>query len=128
MTASVNDDKKNDDAKNVNGTEGHVPPKRSGAGLTFGIIVLVIVLAAFPMFFNLADPNEEEPFGGADGAATEIIEEENPDYTPWFEPIIGELPGEVESGIFALQAGLGAGVLGYALGFYRGRGKGRESS
>ena len=24
--------------------------------------------------------------------------------------------------------GVGAGVLGYALGFYRGRGKGRESS
>ena len=113
MTASVNDE------------QSRTAPKRSGAGVTFGIIVLVIVIAVFPMFFNLGDPNEEEPFGGADGAATEVIEEGNPDYEPWFEPIIGELPGEVESGIFALQAGLGAGVLGYALGFYRGRDKGR---
>ena len=121
MTASVNDDDKVREADDAT----HVPPKRSGAGTTFGIIVLVIVIAVFPMFFNLGDPNEEEPFGGADGAATEVIEEGNPDYEPWFEPIIGELPGEVESGIFALQAGLGAGVLGYALGFYRGRDKRR---
>ena len=83
MTASVNDE------------QSRTAPKRSGAGVTFGIIVLVIVIAAFPMFFNLGDPNEEEPFGGADGAATEVIEEGNPDYEPWFEPIIGELPGEV---------------------------------
>ncbi|MEL6051026.1 hypothetical protein [Corynebacterium rouxii] len=28
---------------------------------------------------------------------------------------------EAEFGLFALQAALGAGLLGYALGFYRGR-------
>lgn len=105
----------------------HTPPKRSGVGVTIGLIVLAAVIAVFPMFFHLGDP-EEEPFGGADGAATELIEESNPDYEPWFEPVVDELPGEVESGLFALQAGLGGGVLGYALGFYRGRSKERESS
>lgn len=100
--------------------------KRSGAGLTIGIIVLIAVIAVFPMFFNAGDPEAEEAFGGTDGAATEMIEESDPGYTPWFEPLVGELPGEVESGIFALQAGLGAGVLGYVLGFYRGRKKERE--
>lgn len=92
-----------------------------GAWLTVGIIVLIALLAAFPLFFNAGDPDEEEPFGGADGQAEGIVEEHNPDYEPWFEPITSDLPGEVESGIFALQAALGAGVVGYVIGNFRGR-------
>lgn len=90
---------------------------------TWGLIGLAIIIAAFPMFFHFGDPTSEEQFGGTDAAAEGIVAEQNPDYTPWFEPLVGELPGEVESGLFALQAALGAGVLGYALGNYRGRSK-----
>ncbi|MDO5076100.1 energy-coupling factor ABC transporter substrate-binding protein [Corynebacterium sp.] len=88
---------------------------------TWGMIGLAIVIAAFPMFFNFGDPTAEEQFGGTDAAAESIVAETNPDYKPWFEPLVGELPGEVESGLFAFQAALGAGVLGFALGNYRGR-------
>lgn len=130
MTASANEnvEKQGKTEKQGDVKDKATSTKRSGAGVTVAIIALVIVLAAFPMFFNLGDPDAEEAFGGTDGAATEAIEKSNPDYEPWFEPIVGELPGEVESGIFALQAGLGAGVLGYVLGFYRGRGKGRDEA
>lgn len=89
--------------------------------ITFVLIALAIIIAAFPMFFNLGDPQSEEPFAGTDAAAESVVQEVNPDYEPWYEPIIGELPGEVESGLFALQAALGAGILGYVLGVYRGR-------
>ncbi|WJZ03366.1 energy-coupling factor ABC transporter substrate-binding protein [Corynebacterium freiburgense] len=90
---------------------------------TWGLVGLAIIIAAFPMFFHLGDPTAEEQFGGTDAAAEGIIAEQNPGYEPWFQPLVGELPGEVESGLFALQSALGAGVLGFALGNFRGRSK-----
>ncbi|BAZ04983.1 energy-coupling factor ABC transporter substrate-binding protein [Calothrix sp. NIES-3974] len=60
-------------------------------------------------------------FAGADGQAEEIIKQVKPDYKPWFEPILAPPGGETESLLFASQAGLGAGLIGYVIGFYRGR-------
>ena len=71
------------------------------------LIVLVVLLAALPLWLL---PNAE--FGGADGQAEEVILELQPDYEPWFEPA----SGEVESLLFALQAAIGAGVVGFVLG------------
>lgn len=99
---------------------------RNRGGITAALIALIAFLACTPMFFNFGDPDAEETFTGADGAAEDAISEVNPEYEAWFEPLIGELPGEVESGIFALQAGLGAGVLGFILGSYHGRSKARS--
>ena len=75
------------------------------------LILLVIALAAVPLWLL---PNAE--FGGADGAAEEAITELNPDYEPWFEPILEPASGEVESLLFALQAAIGAGGVGFVLG------------
>ncbi|MEJ5928172.1 energy-coupling factor ABC transporter substrate-binding protein [Corynebacterium sp. H128] len=85
------------------------------------LIAAAAILIMFPMFFNLGDPAAEEPFAGTDAGAETVVAENNPGYEPWFESVAGELPGEVEAGRFALQAGLGAGVVGYVLGVYRGR-------
>ncbi len=60
-------------------------------------------------------------FAGADGQAEEIIKQVKPDYEPWFNPILAPPGGETESLLFASQAGLGAGLIGYVIGFYRGR-------
>lgn len=49
-----------------------------------------------------------------------------PDYEPWFQPLLEPPGGETESLLFALQAALGAGVIGYAIGLYRGRLKNRQ--
>ena len=75
------------------------------------LIGLVIVLAAFPLWYC-----RDAEFGGADGMAGELIEETNPDYEPWFQPIFEPASGEVESLLFALQAAIGAGVVGFVLG------------
>ena len=75
------------------------------------LILLVAVIAAVPLWLL---PNAE--FGGADGQAEEAILELNPNYEPWFQPILEPASGEVESMLFALQAAIGAGVVGFVLG------------
>lgn len=96
--------------------------------ITLLLIALAVVIAAFPLFFNAGDPDAEEPFAGADATAEVIVGEHNPDYEPWATPVLDDLPGEVESGLFALQAALGAGVVGYVLGVYRGRARERAAA
>ena len=60
------------------------------------------------------------PFGGADDGAEGVIEEVDPSYEPWWNGIWGdyELPGETESMLFALQAAIGAVIIGYFIGRY----------
>lgn len=85
--------------------------------LLLGVVLIVgvcLVLGA-P---NSAAP-EGEKFGGTDAAVTEELD--GTGYEPWFGPIFSPGSSEVESGLFALQAGLGGGVLGYCLGALRTR-------
>ncbi len=43
------------------------------------------------------------------------------DYVPWFNPIWEPPSGEIETFLFALQAAIGSLVIGYFLGYYKGR-------
>lgn len=54
-------------------------------------------------------------FGGADDAAGSLVDED-----PWWTGIWGdyELPGETESMLFALQAAIGAIIIGFFIGRY----------
>ena len=87
-------------------------------------LLIVALVVLFGLSFALAprptDP-DTEAFGGTDAAVTETIQAENPGYEPWFTPVFEPGSGEIESGLFALQAAVGAGVLGFALGNLRGR-------
>lgn len=75
---------------------------------------------------SMAGDESEESFVGTDTTAVTAIEEGHPDYEPWFAQVFAPPSSEVESGLFALQAALGAGVFGYALGALRRR-RGSES-
>lgn len=87
-------------------------------------IVAVIVLLFAVQFFIGAAANPDSEFGGADGAAEDVIASINPDYEPWFGGIGFEPPGgETESLLFALQAAFGAIIIGYTFGYYKGKGQ-----
>ena len=86
------------------------------------LLLLVIVITVIPLI--IAGGAE---FGGADGEAEGAISEINPDYQPWFSSIWEPPSGEVESLLFVLQGAVGAGFIGYYIGFARGK-KRREDS
>ena len=80
------------------------------------LLLGVAVLAVIALILN----------GGADFAGTDVKilgELERTDYKPWFAAIWEPPSAEVESFLFALQAGIGAGFIGYFFGYMQGRKK-----
>lgn len=83
------------------------------------IILIVIVVAPFVIYSGQGE--DEGYFGGADDGASEIIEESG--YEPWFSSIWEPPSGEIESLLFAVQAAIGALIIGYFIGYWRGQSK-----
>ncbi len=75
------------------------------------IALLVIVTLAY-------GAGQGYEFGGADDGAEGVVEEVDPGYESWWSGIFGdyELPGETESLLFALQAAIGAIIIGFFIG------------
>lgn len=85
------------------------------------LMIAVVVLAVAPLWIvqkPAPDVNGKQAaiFAGADDQARDLVGEIDPNYTPWFEPLIEPASGEIASLLFALQAAIGAGVIGYYLG------------
>ncbi|MDA2814075.1 energy-coupling factor ABC transporter substrate-binding protein [Nocardiopsis sp. RSe5-2] len=93
---------------------------RPRAWATWALLAAAAAIAALPLLIG-AGAHLEEPFSGADAQAEETVEEIAPSYEPWFSPLYEAPSAEVESGLFALQAAVGAGVIGYTLGVLRTR-------
>ena len=81
------------------------------------ILTIVVLLVVCALIVVVPLMTLDRDFGGADGAAEELISQVDPDYEPWAESLI-ELPGgETESLLFCLQAALGAAVIGFGFGY-----------
>jgi cobalt/nickel transport protein len=83
-------------------------------------VVLVIALAIVPLFTA-----RNALFSGVDEQAEKAITEINPSYKPWFSPVWEPPSSEIEAFLFAIQAAIGAGFVGYYVGYARGRRKRR---
>ena len=62
------------------------------------------------------DGAQGSAFGGADERAQAAIVTLAPNYQPWVAPLLEPASAEIASLLFALQAALGAGVIGFWLG------------
>ena len=85
------------------------------------LIAAVILLSALPLWLvQKPEPDAEgksaEIFTGSDDKAKDMIGTIAPNYKPWFSPVMEPASGEIASLLFALQAALGAGIIGYWLG------------
>jgi cobalt/nickel transport protein len=87
------------------------------------LIAFVILLTILPLFIQ-----KDAEFAGADGQAEQVITQINPDYKPWFTSFWEPPSGEIESLLFAVQAALGAGFVGYFIGYSKGKKFRAESS
>lgn len=77
----------------------------------FIMLLIAVALIVTPLVLK---PGAE--YGGSDGQAEDAITEISPDYKPWFSSLYEPPSGEIESLLFATQAALGAGIIGYYLG------------
>lgn len=91
------------------------------------VICALGIVVLFAVSFSLGGKTiaeGEEGFAGTDSVVVDIMDEQGA--KPWFQPIFEPGSGELESGLFALQAAAGAGIVGFALGNLRGRKAARD--
>jgi cobalt/nickel transport protein len=82
-------------------------------------IVLAILLIFAAQFIYISATTHAE-YGGADDKPAGVIDQiTGGTYKPIAKPIWEPPSAEIESLLFALQAAIGAGVIGYFLGYYR---------
>jgi len=82
------------------------------------MLIAVIALVALPLWMVKkpapgADGRQIQIFAGADDKAKDLVGIISPDYKPWFKSLMEPPSGEIGSLLFALQAALGAGFIGY---------------
>lgn len=83
--------------------------------------VAIVLLTVLPLLLVGAPPAAPGAapvavFGGADERAQQAVTTLAPEYRPWFAPVFTPASVEIASLLFALQAAIGAGVIGYWLG------------
>jgi cobalt/nickel transport protein len=78
------------------------------------LIAVVVLLFVVPLVLL---PGAE--FGGADSGAEQVISDSG--YKPWFTSLWTPPSSEIETLLFSLQAAIGAVIIGYFVGFERGK-------
>lgn len=97
--------------------------------IIIALLLLCVAIAVVP----LVTLGNSAAFGGSDDAAGDMITSIDSNYTPWFtapfEKLFagGEIPGEIESLLFCLQAAAGSGIFFFVLGRLTMRAKMRKA-
>ena len=76
------------------------------------MLLIIIVLVAFPLLFE--SKAVSAPSSDDQGPAWIL----STGYIPWVHPLWEPPNSDMEAGLFALQAALGAGIMGYVFGIW----------
>ena len=87
------------------------------------LLIIVVAIVIFPLALYNGKGESQGIFSGSDDQGPAYISSTG--YTPWFHSIWTPSP-EIESLLFAVQAGIGALIVGYVLGYYNGQSKERK--
>lgn len=87
------------------------------------LLLLAVVIVAFPLAIYSGSGGSY--FTGSDDKGSQAIEATG--YQPWINSIWEPPSPEIESLLFAVQAAIGAFIIGYVLGYYKGRAKTRKA-
>lgn len=86
----------------------------------FAAVAIIIVGTFLLVPIQYDEDGEPTNYGGSDDAGGEAVEqygyEPNFEGKNWMEMVFGALPGETESFLFAVQAAIGAIIIGYFIG------------
>lgn len=88
------------------------------------LIAVVTALAGIPLIIARQPAQhgvQTEIFRGTDDQASAAIKELAPGYKPWYRSIYKSPGAEIDNLLFALQGAIGAGFIGYYVGYCRGR-------
>ncbi len=94
-----------------------------------GVMIAVIAALSILPLFIVKQPDtgpdgvRVEQFKGTDDLATTAVRTLAPGYKPWFNSVFKTPGSEIDTLLLALQAAIGAGFLGYYIGYSRGRSK-----
>jgi cobalt/nickel transport protein len=81
------------------------------------LLCMVAVIVIFPLALYNGKGEDQGYFGGSDDQGSEVIESTG--YVPWVHSLWEPPSGEIESLLFALQAAIGAIIIGYVLGYWQ---------
>lgn len=88
------------------------------------LLSVVVILLVFPFVFYHGLGEDQGYFSGSDDQGSAAIESTG--YHPWISSIWEPPSPEIESLLFAVQAAIGALIVGYVLGYYHGQAKARK--
>lgn len=74
------------------------------------LLVLVVLVTIIPLLFIKGE------YGGSDDKAESIITAIDQNYKPWAQSLLKPVSSEIESMLFALQAAIGGGIIGFGFG------------
>lgn len=98
---------------------------RLKSGLLIAAVAALTILPVTLVKQPSVGPGGTQPelFKGSDDQASAAVHALAPSYKPWFSPIFKTDSSETDTLLFALQAAIGAGFIGYYAGYSRGRTK-----
>lgn len=75
------------------------------------LITICLVILIIPFMLH-----RDSEFEGSDAQGEEMIMALDERYEPWISPIFPDIPGEIETLLFTIQAAMGGGFIGYYMG------------